>query len=192
MEIARTLKKFLQAQDVRFELLRHRYAEGSYDTARCAQVPSQQLLKGVVFRDEDFRYTMAVVPSNHRVLRHTLNDIFGGNLQLAEEDELDLLFFDCAHGAIPALGQAYGMNIIWDHSLADTAEVWLEAGDHCHLLGLEQTDFRRLMSPHLSDTISRERKRFSLKLVTQAQPEPGSDTILPRMTAPRLAARPQA
>lgn len=173
MGIARTLETFLQAQDIRYEALKHRYAEGAYDTARCAQVPAHQLLKGVVFRDEDLVYTMAIVPSHHRVLRHTLNDILGRHLELADEDELDALFFDCAPGAIPALGQAYGINIVWDHCLTDKPELWLEAGDHYHLIRLQQPDFRQLMLSHLGDSISRERRRFSLTRLAQ----PGADDM---------------
>ena len=114
MGIAITLKKFLRSQKINYDVLEHRYAEGSHDTAQLAEVPAGQLLKGVVFRDEDFFYTMAIVPAHHRVLRHTLNEVLGRHLVLADEEELRRLFFDCEPGAIPSFGQAYGLNIIWD------------------------------------------------------------------------------
>lgn len=192
MGMATTLEKFLRTQNVRYDTLKHRYAEGSYDTARCARIPGHQLLKGVLFRDEDFFYTMVVVPSHHRVLRHTLNDILGRHLELADEDELERLFFDCSPGAVPALAQAYGINILWDSCLAEVPEMWLEAGDHCHLVRMQQPDFLRLMAPYPRDTISRERKRFSLNLVSRRASRDSARIVPSEFKADLLAARPQA
>lgn len=171
MAIAKTLDRFLKAQGVAHDSLQHRYTEGSYATAQSAHIPAHQLLKGVVLRDEDFVYTMAVVPSDHRVLRQTLNDILGRHLQLADEDELEALLPDCSPGAIPALGQAWGLKVIWDYRLAQLPDVWIEGGDHCHLIHLQQADFRRLMSPHPCDTISRDRQRFGFSLLPRTVPE---------------------
>lgn len=159
MGVAITLENFLKSQKIRYDLLEHRYAEGSHNTAKCADVPSHQLIKGVVFRDEDFFYTMAIVPSNNRVLRHTLNQILGRHLKLADEEELNSLFFDCEPGAIPSFGQAYGINVIWDDQIAEARELWLEAGDHQHLIHLKRRDFDRLMQNHMHETISGTRRR---------------------------------
>lgn len=169
MGVAITLENFLKSQKVRYDLLEHRYTEGSHNTAKCADIPSGQLIKGVVFRDEDFFYTMAIVPSSNRVLRHTLNEVLGRRLELADEEELDSLFFDCEHGAIPSFGQAYGINVIWDDQIAEASELWLEAGDHQHLIHLKRRDFDRLMRHHMHDTISGTRRRSS-----QNRPPPES------------------
>jgi Ala-tRNA(Pro) deacylase len=168
MGIAITLKKFLRSQKINYDVLEHRYAEGSHDTAQLAEVPAGQLLKGVVFRDEDFFYTMAIVPAHHRVLRHTLNEVLGRHLVLADEEELRRLFFDCEPGAIPSFGQAYGLNIIWDGSLGEANDLWAEAGDHKHLLHINQQNFSKLMQSHLHDTISGARKRLKLKATTRS------------------------
>ena len=159
MGVAITLENFLKTKDIEFDILEHRYAEGSYNTALCADVPSEQMVKGVVFRDEDLHYTMAIVPASHRVLRHTLNQIMDRKLELADEEELDDIFFDCEHGAIPSFGQAYGINVIWDDKLQTATDLWLEAGDHEHLIHIHQQDFNRLMANHMHETISCERRR---------------------------------
>ncbi len=159
MGVAITLENFLKTKDVEFDVLEHRYAEGSVNTALSAEVPSNNMVKGVVFRDEDLHYTMAIVPASHRVLRHTLNQILDRRLQLADEEELDELFFDCEHGAIPSFGQAYDINVIWDDQLQGAQELWLEAGDHEHLIHIQQHDFNRLMAQHMHETISCVRQR---------------------------------
>lgn len=157
MGIASTLDNFLKTRDIHFDIVEHAYSEGSYNTAQCAAIPPEQLIKGVVFRDQDLHYTMAVVPASNRVLRHTLNQVFDRSLQLAGEEELAEIFFDCEEGAIPSFGQAYGINIIWDDQLELHKEFWLEAGDHEHLVHLMQDDFKRLMASYLHDRISYHR-----------------------------------
>ncbi|TQV84785.1 YbaK/EbsC family protein [Exilibacterium tricleocarpae] len=163
MGIAITLKNYLQANRVAFDLLHHHYAEGSHNTACAARIPSRSLAKAVVFRDEDFYYTLAVIPSDRKVRRHTLNQIFDRHLELADEEELDRLFSDCARGAVPALGQAYGVNVIWDEQLLDVDDIWMQAGDHEHLIHISRRQFEILMETTLREKFSAEAPGPALK-----------------------------
>lgn len=154
MGIAVTLEKYLKSKAISYEVIPHKYTEGSFNTAVAARIPCRQLLKGVVFRDEDFYYTMAVLPASHRVRRMTLNQIFDRHLQLADEEELDDLFYDCEKGAIPCLGQAYGMNIIWDDDIELSDDYFLEAGDHQHLIRLKRNSLHKLIGLCMHEKIA--------------------------------------
>ena len=79
-----------------------------------------------------------------------MNEELKRNLALACEQEFKTLFQDCEAGAVPALGDAYGINVIWDDDLQYTADIYIEAGDHEHLIWLDRKDFKKLMSslPH--------------------------------------------
>ena len=59
-------------------------------------------------------------------------------MELVEEEELTEIFKDCAEGAIPALGEAYGLDVIWDEELMGVEDIYIEAGDHRHLIRLKQ------------------------------------------------------
>lgn len=159
MGVASNLAHFLTQKKVPFELVPHQYAEGSVNTAISAHIPTNQLAKAVVFRDEDMYYTVAVLPASYKVKRHTLNMIFDRHLELAGEDELEVLFEDCAPGAIPILGQAYGLRVIWDDALSEQEAVYMEAGDHMHLLKVKREDFLALMENNLHERFSGERQR---------------------------------
>ncbi|BFM17681.1 YbaK/EbsC family protein [Maricurvus nonylphenolicus] len=154
MGIAVTLENYLKTKSVAYDVVEHRYSEGSFNTAVAARVPCQQLLKGVVFRDEDLHYTMAILPASHRVRRHTLNQIFDRRMELADEEELEDLFHDCEKGAIPCLGQAYGMNVIWDDDIEQSPEFFLEAGDHQHLIHMAKPDLDKLIASSMHDKIA--------------------------------------
>ena len=64
---------------------------------------------------------------------------------MAEEPEIDPLFPDCAHGAVPPLGHCYTLPLIVDDSIEAQPEIYMEAGDHETLLHISHAQFARLM-----------------------------------------------
>jgi Ala-tRNA(Pro) deacylase len=56
------------------------------------------------------------------------------------------LFPDCAKGAVPALGAAYGLETFLDEALTSLANVYFEAGDHRHLLRVSGDAFAELLA----------------------------------------------
>ena len=161
MGVAATVEEYLKTKQVEFTLLEHEYCEGSFNTARVAKIDDLCLAKGVLLRDEDFHYTLCVLPTRNKILRRTLNDIFDRHLELVEEEELVEIFKDCEEGAVPALGEAYGLDVIWDEDLLQAEEVFIEAGDHRHLIRLKKPDFVQLMQDKLHDHFSADRARQS-------------------------------
>jgi Ala-tRNA(Pro) deacylase len=178
MGLAASVKKYLKARNVLFTLKEHSYSEGSYNTARAARIDEQAFAKGVLLRDEDFGYRLCVLPSRNKILRHTLNQIFDRHLELVDEEELGEIFHDCAPGAIPALGQAYGVAVIWDESLLDNPEIFIEAGDHQNLICLQRDAFIQLMEGQMRDRFSAARRRYSFRKETPLRPQPHRDLEL--------------
>ena len=74
-------------------------------------------------------------------LREQLNR----HLRLASETKLASLFKDCVPGAIPPVGDAYGMPTVLEHSLAGESEVYFEAGDHEELIHVNGRTFAQVM-----------------------------------------------
>jgi Ala-tRNA(Pro) deacylase len=157
MGVAARVEQYLRNKGVVFTLLEHAYCEGSFNTARVARIDGQSLAKAVLLRDEDFHYTLCILPSHHKILRHTLNQIFDRHMELVEEEELYEVFADCVAGAVPALGEAYGIDVICEEELLQNPEIFIEAGDHCHLIRLENTQFLSLMEDKLLDHFSAAR-----------------------------------
>jgi Ala-tRNA(Pro) deacylase len=63
---------------------------------------------------------------------------------MATEQELDQLFEDCAQGAIPAIGECYGLDVIVEASICDPPDVYFEGGDHTTLVRISQAQFAQL------------------------------------------------
>lgn len=154
MGVAATLQHYLSSKGINFRLIEHPYSEGSFNTAQVANVPLKCLAKAVLFRDEDFNYTLAVVPATNKVRRYTFNQIFDRHMELATEEEIDTVFSDCCHGAVPPIGKAYNVNVIWDDELGESDCVWIEAGDHEHLVQLDTASFKAVMDDAMHDHFS--------------------------------------
>ena len=165
MGVATTIEKYLKNNHIKFSLLEHEYAEGSFNTAKVAAIENHSLAKGVLLRDEDFHYTLCVLPSSHKILRHTLNQIFDRHMHLADEEEVVNIFKDCEEGAVPPLGKAYGIDVIWDEDLIDNDIIYMEAGDHRHLICVKHDELPKILKDTLHEHFSSHRSKHYHKPV---------------------------
>jgi len=153
MAIAPTLQKYLD-ENVTYELVSHEPTQSSMRTAQVSHISGERLAKGVVLRGTG-GYVLAVLPASHHIRLPELEMEFGEAVTLASEDEIDGLFRDCAHGAVPPIGECYGLDTIVDDSLREKSDVYLEAGDHETLVHLDRAQFAKL-------TAEAKRGRFSM------------------------------
>ena len=161
MAIAKTLKAYLDARGVPYELVPHPRSSTTLEAAHAAHVPGDQVVKAVVLEDAD-GYVVAVVPSTNRLDFDWVGETLGRELELAEEYELPELFRDCSIGAVPGLPEAYGLEVIWDDQLDGLDDIYVEAGDHRNLIHIRGEDFEELMAGLPHDVISAEREYSGL------------------------------
>jgi Ala-tRNA(Pro) deacylase len=137
MAISQKLKDYLDRNNVEYSLVAHAHTESSADSALSAHVPLHQMAKAVVLEDEQ-GYIVGVLPSNNRIEVDWVNE------ELGRKDI----------GAVPALSNAYDLQIIWDEQLRHASDVYIEAGDHEHLVHIRGEDFNALMSANPHSIIS--------------------------------------
>ncbi|MDE5445541.1 hypothetical protein GWG65_29770 [Bradyrhizobium sp. CSA207] len=149
MSIAPTLQKYLAAENIQYEEIQHELSMSSTRTAEACHISGDRLAKGVVLR-RDGQYVLAVVPASHHLRLSDLRTTLGNNVDMANEAEISQLFRDCAHGAVPAVGKCYGLDVIVDDSIETQPEIYMEAGDHETLLRLTHAQFAHLTAnaPH--------------------------------------------
>ena len=161
MPIATTLKSYLDSHEVQYSSVAHPHTESAVDSAKSAHVPPHQMAKAVVLEDSA-GFIVAVLPSSNRLNLGWVNEELERDLKLATEVELKALFKDCETGAVPALSNAYGLKVIWDDQLKHASDIYIEAGDHEHLIHLLGEDFRQLMArlPHSVISAGKEYSRW--------------------------------
>src|SRR5580704_2749841 len=142
MTVAPTLQKYLD-QTVTYEIIPHDPTMSSTRTAEACHVPGDCLAKGVVLR-RDGGYMLAILPASHHIHLSDLKMQFGDKVDLASEDEIAQLFCDCELGAVPPVGECYGLDVIVDDSIEAQREIYMEGGDHATLIHLGGGQFARL------------------------------------------------
>lgn len=145
MTMAHTVQRYLEDHELPYELMIHPRTGCSLRTATVARVSPHRLAKAVMLEDEQGPL-MAVLPADRHVRLGVLRRRLGRDVGLATERNLSRWFGDCEPGAVPPLGEAYGMRTILDDELEAEPEVFLEAGDHQGLVRLSHDDFMRAMS----------------------------------------------
>jgi len=145
MSIAQTLEEYLTDRGARFTIEHHAASTSSLGTARSACIDEDCLAKSVVLEDER-GFVLAVLPASRRLELGQVRRKLRRALRISQEDDMVGLFPDCAFGAIPPLGSAYGLPTVVDASLEGRDEVFFEGGDHETLIRMEGGDFLGLLA----------------------------------------------
>lgn len=145
MGVATTLREYLEGRELAYDILEHSHSSSAMRIAESARIPGDQLAKPVLLGD-DLSYLLAVIPATHRLELDRLNHLISRELELITEQELASTFSDCELGAIPAVGEPYGIDTLVDVALAEQEDVYFESGDHQHLIHMSGDDFRSLVS----------------------------------------------
>lgn len=144
MSIAYRVQDYIAEQALPWDPVPHRASHSSLEAAQLAHVPPDAVAKAVVLEDRD-GYVLAVLAAHRRLDLPEIGAALQRDLWLASEPQLLELFSDCALGAVPPVGAAYGIPTVWDQSLGDKRDVYFEGGDHCTLVHMSGADFCELM-----------------------------------------------
>lgn len=149
MAISITIQNYLEGLGVNYFPLAHDHTVTSSMTAEASHVQGSRLVKAVIIKDDD-GYMMALLPASHHLRLSELQDLLGREVELADEEEFTALFDDCDIGAVPALGMAYGLDVIVEDSLAKNGDLFFEGGDHETLVHMQAEAFEGLVAdaPH--------------------------------------------
>ena len=145
MAIALMLQQYLAEHGINYDVLPHTPTQSSMRTAEASHVPGEWLAKAVVLKG-DAGYLLAVLPASHHLHLNELAARLNREFEFATEEEIEALFRDCARGAVPPIGAAYGVEVIVDDNIARQPEIYFEGGDHATLVHVSGTQFARLIA----------------------------------------------
>lgn len=164
MSLAQTLESFLSDRHIPYTTELHPVSTSSLATAHSAHVDEECLAKSVLLGD-DRGFVLAVLPASRRLALDRLRQELGRSLYLIPEDEIAQLFPDCAIGALPPIGAAYGLPTVLDASLEEREEIFFEGGDHETLVRVEGDAFLDLLESAEVVDIASESHGLSAALV---------------------------
>jgi Ala-tRNA(Pro) deacylase len=163
MSISPSVQSYLKDAHIQYDVIQHGFSQSSYDAACSAHLPIANLIKTIVLRDrKKGDYVLAMIPASHKLKLNWVNEALGKNLMLAQESELIELMPDCALGAIPAVGQAYDLDMVWDSELKEQKALYFEGGDHEQLVHISPEEFKNLFAEQPEAIISVPTENYSL------------------------------
>ena len=143
MRMAKTVQSSLEKANCEFDIVSHPHSASSLETARVAGIPAERVAKSVILDDHHGRYLMAVLPASRHL---DLSKVRGsGEWQITRESNLAHLFNDCERGAVPALGESYGLDMVIDPLLTRQKDIYLEAGNHNNLLHMSVPQYLKMV-----------------------------------------------
>ena len=151
MDCKRMLETYLRSEGVPFQTQRHPVAYTARAVAAAEHLPADLVAKVVVvFADGD--PAMLVLPAAYDVDLDRAGDAIGAAVvRLAHEDELRVLFDNCAIGTMPPFGNLYDLPVYVDESLTREAHIVFQVGTHQDTMSLAYRDYARLVRPIVAD-----------------------------------------
>jgi Ala-tRNA(Pro) deacylase len=149
MGISISLEHYLNNYDIDYEVMVHKRTATTARSADVCQVPLDSMAKGVLLKTRQ-GYCLAVIPASRDVELNEVGAWLDQPVGLASEEEISRLFADCEPGAIPPVGDAFGIATLVDDDLETQPIVYFEGGDHQSVVHVSGGDFQRMMEdmPH--------------------------------------------
>lgn len=138
---------YLNQQQARYELVRHKPAYTAEQLSRVEKVPAPQVAKTVVV-EADGRFFLCVLPADRKIDFLALQKHLNANqVRLADEEQMALLFLDAEVGAEAPFGNLYHLPMLLDKSLLRDKEISFPAGKHDVSIRMKMEDYLRLTEP---------------------------------------------
>lgn len=143
------LTKFLDQNEVEYQLIHHRTDFTARETAADTGTPPAEFAK-TVFVCVDHHFAMAVLPASDLLSEEKLRLALGANaVELASEEEIADLCPDCELGAAPPFGNLYGLAVYVSPALEQDEQITFNAGSHEEAIRISYREFKRLVEPEV-------------------------------------------
>jgi Ala-tRNA(Pro) deacylase len=150
MEIPKQLIDFLNQNKVQYEILHHSEAVTAQRIAQAEHVKGRHQAKVVMLKSGD-QHLMVVLPADHHIDLEKVEKAIGKPISLAKEKDFKSLFPDTVIGAMPPLGNLYGLPTYIDKHLAEQDYIVFEAGTHTDAIKLSYSDYEKIVQPKVVD-----------------------------------------
>ncbi|MGB2627060.1 MAG: YbaK/EbsC family protein [Candidatus Acidiferrum sp.] len=148
MAIPNRIKSHLNESKVPYCVVNHASSYTAQGAAAVMHVPGIEVAKTVVVQAGK-EYCLIVLPASFHLRPGKLAHALGCPVRLATEAEFASIFPDCELGAMPPLGELYGLRVFVDQSLAQDEEILFNAGTHRDAIRMYYKDFAQLAKPQV-------------------------------------------
>lgn len=145
------IMQYLDGQEVPYECRKRPRDVTAEQAARDSHASPSQFAKAIAV-NADGSPMLAVLPANHHIDLAKLETHLGASmLELLPEEDLAKFFPDCELGAIPALGNLYGMPVCIASNFAKQQMIVFHAGTHEEVIEMPYASYEHLAKPTVAD-----------------------------------------
>lgn len=148
------LTAFLVSNRVEFEFIEKRATHHAAEAAAASGVPLNQIVKSIVFTDQDSRPLLAVVLADTDVSRHKLEHCSGSKSVRLASDIVAKAVTGYPTGGIPPVGHKKEIPVYIDQRVMHHDYVWCGGGARSKLVKLKSADIARLTAATIGDLSS--------------------------------------
>ena len=149
--LTRSVRNYLESRHAHYTTISHQPAFTAQEVAAATHIPGRMMAKTVMVK-LDGEMAMVVLPADRKIdlarLRHATRAHF---VRLASEAEFVAMFPGCEVGAMPPLGELYGLEVIVARELAADDEIAFNGGTFTEVVKLPYAEFVRLTRPRVAD-----------------------------------------
>jgi Ala-tRNA(Pro) deacylase len=155
MSIARSVKEYLEENQIPYTHCTHRLAYTAQEVAAAQHVPGREMAKTIVVKGDN-QFVLVILPAVLKIdLKALRKELPFNHVELASEKEFAALFPDSEIGAMVPLGNLYNLSVYVDQSLSADEEIVFNAGTHVDTIKMKYQDFERLVQPTRINTAIR-------------------------------------
>jgi Ala-tRNA(Pro) deacylase len=146
------LLDWLRTHRIDFEIHEHTTTFTAAATARAEGVDARTFAKVVGVATNDGRRAMLVVDAPDRVDMAKARVILGAEeVTLLSEPELAAMAPGCEAGAVPAVGELFGVPVHADYAVGDDPEISFNAGTHRYAVRVDRSRWERAAHVRYAD-----------------------------------------
>lgn len=153
------LLDWLASHDVEYEVHEHRVSFTARETAIAEGVDPATFAKVIAVATDTGRALLVVDALDHVDMRKARSLLGAHDMRLLTEEEVGQLAPGCDVGALPALGQLFGVPMYADYAVRDDAEISFNAGSHRFTVRVDRQDWERATGVSYGD-LAEDRDRW--------------------------------
>ncbi len=147
MDTLQRLLDYLDRNHVEYMHTVHETAYRASEVACAEHMLPCNFAKAVIFSAEQ-GFGMAVVPADCVLDLKELRAALGiPHIRLATEEELTQLFSECELGAMPPIGELFGLPVYVESGMSADASIAFNAGTHRDVVHMRFQDYEALTKP---------------------------------------------
>ncbi len=145
------LAAFLIRHQVYFEFLKKRPTRHALEASQVSGVALNEIVKTIVFLDQDAKPMIAVVRGDRNVSRHKLQHCSSSKSVRLASDEMAKAATGYSTGGIPPVGHKKQLPVFLDEGLMSDEYVWCGGGARSKLVRLRTEDIVKLSAATVCD-----------------------------------------